>query len=93
MEHTNLSLAGVIFGLFVAISAGVRYFVLWPDPDKGIFFALIGLIIIAVSWNYAGRVELQHEIEHLEHTLTDVEQYIVDRENIGVNKPEELGEI
>ena len=93
MEHTNLSLAGVIFGLFVACAAGVRYFILWPDPDKGIFFALIGLIIIAVSWNYAGRVELQHEIEKLQITLIDVEQYIVDKENIGVNKPEELGEI
>jgi len=93
MKHTNLSLAGVIFGLFVACAAGVRYFVLWPDPDKGIFFVLIGLIIIAVSWNYAGRVELQHEIEKLQITLTDVEQYIVDKENIGVNKSAELGEV
>ena len=93
MEHTNLSLAGVIFGLFVTCSAGIRYFILWPDPDKGIFFALIGLIIIAVSWNYAGRVEIQHEIEKLQITLTDVEQYIVDNNSIGVNKPAELGEI
>jgi len=89
MKHTNLSLAGVLFGLFIACSAVVRYFVLWPDPDKGIFFGLIGLIIIAVSWNYAGRVNLLEDIEKLQLTLTDVEQYIVDKEN----KPEELDEI
>ena len=83
MKHTNLSFAGVIFGLFVACSAGVRYFILYPDPDKAVFFGLIGLIIIAVSWNYAGRIELQNEIDKIKITLTDVEQYIVD------NKPME----
>ena len=85
MKLTNISFAGVMFGLFVACSAGIRYFVLWPDPDKGIFFGLIGLIIIAVAWNYAGRVELQHEIEKLQYTLTDVEQYIVDKDKENEN--------
>ena len=78
MKHTNLSLFGVFLGLLIACSAGIRYFILFPDTDKGLFFALIGLIIIGVAWNYAGRVEMQNEIEHLEIVLTDVEQYIVD---------------
>ena len=78
MKHTNLSLFGVFLGLLIACSAGIRYFILFPDTDKGLFFGLIGLIVIAVAWNYAGRVEMQNEIEHLEIVLTDVEQYIVD---------------
>lgn len=79
MDQTNLSLAGIIFGMFIFFSAGIRYFILYPDPDKGLFFALIGLIIIAVSWNYAGRNMLVEKIETLNNTLTDLEQYIVDK--------------
>jgi len=93
MKHTNLSVAGVALGLFLTLASSIRYFILFPDTDKGLFFGLIGLVIVAVAWNYAGRVELEHEIEKLQITLTDVEQYIVDQESIGVNKPAELGEI
>ena len=93
MKHTNLSVAGVALGLFLTLASSIRYFILFPDTDKGLFFGLIGLVIVAVAWNYAGRIALKNEIEHLQHTLTDVEQYIVDQESIGVNKPAELGEI
>ena len=78
MKHTNLSLAGVVFGLFITGSAAVRYFVLYSDIDKGIFFVLIGLIIVAVSWNYAGRIQLYENIKKLRNTLTDLEQWAVD---------------
>jgi len=80
MKQTNLSLAGVTGGLFLAVGAGLRYFILYPDPDKGFFFGLIGLIIIAVSWNYAGRVQLDKDIKKLEETLTSVEEWIVDKD-------------
>jgi len=88
MKHTNLSAFGVLFGLFVACSSGIRYFILYPDADKGLFFGLIGLVIIAVSWNYAGRIEMQKEIEHLEIVLTDVEQYIVDSKSMEAEEDE-----
>jgi len=37
MKHTNLSLFGVFLGLLIACSAGIRYFILFPDTDKGLF--------------------------------------------------------
>ena len=86
MEQTNLSWAGMLLGAFIAISSSIRYGLIWADPDKGFFFGLIGLMIIAISWNYAGRVGLQKEIEKLENTLTSVEEWIVDK-----NKKEENG--
>ena len=79
MKQTNLSLAGITFGIFLTLGIWFRYFVLWPDPDKGLFFGLIGLMIIAVSWNYAGRVQLDKDIKKLEQTLTSVEEWIVDK--------------
>ena len=81
MKQTNLSLSGILFGLFISCSAGVRYFILLPDIDKGLFFGLLGLIIIAISWNYAGRIEIQKQIDKLKITITDVEQYIADNLN------------
>ena len=86
MKHTNLSLAGVIGGLFLAAAAGLRYFILYPDIDKGFFFVLIGLIIIAVSWNYAGRIQLDKDIKKLEQTLTSVEEWIVDKNKESENE-------
>jgi len=87
MKQSNLSVAGILFGLAIAISSGIRYFILWPDPDKGLFFGLIGLMVIAISWNYNGRIELQKEILRLENTLTSVEEWIVDK-----NKETEIEE-
>ena len=86
MKQTNLSLAGITAGLFLAVGSWFRYFILVPDPDKGLFFGLIGLIIIAVSWNYAGRISLKEKIEKLENTLTSVEEWIVDN---NLNKKED----
>ena len=79
MRQTNLSLAGILFGLFISLSSQVRYFILYPDLDKALFFGLIGLMIIAISWNYAGRIELDNKIEKLEQTLTSVEEWIADK--------------
>lgn len=78
MKHTNLSLSGVIFGLIIAGGGLFRYFIMWPDTDKGLIVALLGLIIIGVSWNYAGRIQLDNENKKIKNTLTDLEQYIVD---------------
>ena len=80
MKQTNLSLAGITFGLFLAAGTWFRYFVLVPDLDKALFFGLIALIIIAVSWNYAGRIQLDKDIKKVEQTLTSVEEWIVDKE-------------
>ena len=80
MKQTNLSKAGILLGLVIAISSWYRYFVMFPDPDKALFFGLIGLLCIAISWNYAGRIMLRDKIEHIENTLTDLEQYVVDKE-------------
>jgi len=79
MKQTNLSLAGITTGVFIVITSQIRYFILYPDIDKGFFFAIIGLLIMAVSWNYAGRVQLDKDIKKLEQTLTSVEEWIVDK--------------
>ena len=79
MEQTNWSLAGISAGIFLTVGSWFRYFVLYPDLDKALFFGLIGLIVIAISWNYAGRIVLIKKIDKLEQTLTAVEEWIVDK--------------
>ena len=79
MKQTNLSLAGITFGIFLTTGTWFRYFVLFPDFDKALFFGLIGLTIIAISWNYAGRIELDEKIDKIEQTLTSVEEWLVDK--------------
>jgi len=79
MNQTNLSLAGITFGIFLTASCWIRYFIIYPDLDKALFFGLFGLIIIAVSWNYAGRIELDNKIDKIEQTLTSVEEWIADK--------------
>lgn len=79
MKHTNLSLAGIILGLFLTLGSWFRYFILVPDPDKGLFFGLIGLIIIGVSWNYAGRIQLSKENEQRDVKLQCLEEFIQDK--------------
>ena len=79
MKQTNLSLFGIIFGIFLTLGTWFRYFILYPDLDKSLFFGLIGLIIIIISWNYAGRIQLDKDIKKLEQTLTSVEEWIVDK--------------
>jgi len=79
MKQTNLSLAGIIFGIFLTFGTWFRYFVLYPDMDKAFFFGIFGLMIIAVFWNYAGRIQLDKDIKKLEQTLTSVEEWIVDK--------------
>jgi len=79
MKQTNLSLAGITFGIFLTLGTWFRYFILYPDLDKSLFFGLIGLIIIIISWNYAGRIQLDKDIKKLEQTLISVEEWIVDK--------------
>ena len=79
MKQTNLSLSGIIFGIFLTLGTWFRYFILYPDLDKSLFFGLIGLIIIIISWNYAGRIQLDKDIKKLEQTLISVEEWIVDK--------------
>jgi len=86
MKHTNLSLAGVTFGIFLTVGSWFRYFVLYPDPDKALFFGIIGILIIAASWNYAGRIALKEDINKVEQTLISVEEWIVDKNNEEKNE-------
>ena len=79
MKQTNLSLFGIIFGIFLTFGTWFRYFILYPDLDKSLFFGLIGLIIIIISWNYAGRIQLDKDVKKLEQTLISVEEWIVDK--------------
>ena len=79
MKQTNLSLSGIIFGIFLTFGTWFRYFVLYPDVDKAFFFGIFGLMIIAVFWNYTGRIQLDKDIKKLEQTLISVEEWIVDK--------------
>jgi hypothetical protein len=78
MKHTNLSLSGIVFGGIISLLGLVRYISMWPDPDKALMVFMIGLLIIGVSWNYAGRIQLDKEIKKHEDTLIKVEDYIQD---------------
>jgi len=78
MTRSILGFCGVVFGVLIFGSSWIRYFIIWPDLDKAFFFGLLGLIIIAVTWNYIGRLKLAEEIKHTNKILDNVEQYITD---------------
>ncbi len=78
MKHTNLSLFGVAGGLFLTLGVWFRYFILFPDSDKALFFGMIGLLIIVASWNYAGRVELDKENKKQDIRIQCIEEFIQD---------------
>lgn len=72
MKLTNLSKAGYCFGFFLFLATELRYFVLNPDLDKALFFGLISIIIMVISfiWN---------KLVGLANTLDDVETYLADK--------------
>ena len=80
MKQTNLSLAGITAGLFLTVGSWYRYFILVPDLDKALYFGIMGLMIVAIFWNYAGRIQLNKDIKNTQITLRDVEEWIVDKE-------------
>lgn len=81
MKQTNSSFTGVCFGCALVFGSWFRYFVLYPDLDKAFFFGLIGLMIIIISWNYAGRIQLSKEIKSVKETLNSVEEWLIDEVN------------
>ena len=71
---SNFSIAGMIFGALFSIFSVIRYDIIWPDPDRAIIYAIIGAIIVAVSWMYNVQIQTGNDI-------TAIEDYISDKED------------
>lgn len=79
MKLTNWSVLGIIFGILLFIATEIRYFVLYPDLDKALYFGIISILIVAISWHHSS-------ITNLSRTLDDVETYLADK-NEKIQEP------
>ena len=79
----NLSITGMIGGLLFTILSEIRYFVIWPDPDKAFAYGVIGLLIILVSYLFERDEMILAKINHNAIVLDQVEQYLQDKKWIS----------
>jgi len=70
----NFGLGGCIFGAIFGIIAVGRYFILYPDPDRGIVYTIIGFLVIGFSVLYDRVMKNLDIIENLEEYIVDKEE-------------------
>ncbi len=70
----TISLVGYTFGGLLAFLSAIRYYVIWPDMDRALFYSLIGVMIMALSWCYSKIKKLQIDLQAVEEYLADKSQ-------------------
>jgi len=73
-KPSNWSICGMAFGLLFSLLSSIRYFVMYPDEDKAIVYAIIGLIIVGLSWLYNRQLQISNTITAIEDYLADMEK-------------------
>ena len=68
---SNWAGAGIGFGFLFAIFSAIRYLLLFPDTDKAIVYAIIGILIMCVSWNYNVNIAQDNSIRAIEDYISD----------------------
>ena len=70
-KMSNWSIAGISIGFLFAVFSSIRYWLLFPDTDKAIVYAIIGILIMCVSWDYNVNIEQNNNISAIENYLAD----------------------
>ena len=71
MKIRLLSLSGMVFGFGFALSSIIRYYILYPDPDRVIVYSFLGITIMAVSYLFDIIGKHDFKIERLEEYQED----------------------
>lgn len=78
MKSNKLSQIGVLGGFLLFLATETRYFILTQDLDKAIYFGIISLIIISISYIWGLLVDTRKVQDQIEIYLSDLnkEDYI-----------------
>lgn len=64
----------MLIGFIFAFSSWIRYFVLYPDLDKAIVYALVGILIIIISIIYDKFLKLENNILYMEDFISSFQE-------------------
>ena len=74
MKFNKLSQIGMLGGFLLFIATGLRYFVLTQDMDKALYFSIIALLIVAVSYLWALLTDTRKVLDQVEVYLSDLNE-------------------
>ena len=72
MKLNKLSQIGILGGFLLFIATELRYFVMTTDADKALYFGVIALLIIAVSYLWGLLVDTRRVLDQVEIYLSDI---------------------
>ena len=73
METSKWSIVGVLFGIGIGCLSSIRYFIIYEDIDKFLWYGLIASSIIGISWCYNEIKQIYRKIEHQENVINAIE--------------------
>lgn len=71
--------SGFFAGILFLVASVIRYWAMYPDPDRCLVYVIIGLLISAVSFLYGRTIEYGHAIKKLQDELFEFEGYVRDK--------------
>ncbi len=75
----NFSRLVCIAGSFLTVGIFWRYFVMYPDMDKMLFYTIVGLLIVAIGWLYHLHREDIEEIDRLKLEVIEIGNHLADK--------------
>ena len=72
MKFNKLSQIGMLGGFLLFMATELRYFVLTQDIDKLIYFTIVSLLTIAVSYLWALLTDTRKILDQVEIYLSDL---------------------
>ena len=72
MSYNKLARTGMLGGFLLFIATGLRYFVLTQDMDKALYFSIVALLIVAVSYLWALLTDTRKVLDQVEVYLADL---------------------
>jgi len=74
MSYNKLARTGMLGGFLLFIATGLRYFVLTQDMDKALYFSIVALLIIAVSYLWELMIDTRKILDQVEVYLSDLNE-------------------
>lgn len=76
--YSKWSLAGIIVGAIFSLGSFVRYFVIYPDPDRAFVYTMVGIIIMFIFYLYNERIKSDKRVEINEEAVRGLEDVVAE---------------
>jgi len=73
IQTSKWSIVGVLFGIVMGLLSSVRYFIIYEDIDRFLWYGLIAGSVIGISWCYNEIKQIYRKIEHQENVINAIE--------------------